>query len=123
TTLLPAACRTFVEVAANPAAGLVGYVHSGHAVDPVALEHLPDQPAAELARRLSPLVDAGARVDDDSDLPRSVSLLGIAGPELASSANAVIERWTANRSVLSGRYAPPKPGGKPRTLRALLAHS
>src|SRR5262249_59456320 len=40
TTLLPAACRTFVEVAANPAAGLVGYVHSGHAVDPVALEHL-----------------------------------------------------------------------------------
>ena len=70
---------------------------------PVALETVADRtPATDLARRLAPVVDVGARVDDASDLPRSVSLLAVTGPELASSPDAVIERWTENRSIITG---------------------
>ena len=123
TTLLPAACRTFLEVAPDPGTGLVGYVHSGQAVRPVALEQLGDQPAFELAKRLAPLVDAGARVEDDSDLPRTVSLLAMTGIELATSADAVIERWLANRSIVTARYAARTAGRRAGTLRAVVGQS
>src|SRR5437763_17178032 len=56
-------------------------------------------------------------------MPRTLSLLSVTGPELASSADAVIERWLANRSVLSGRCAPAKPAPKPGTLRAVIGQS
>lgn len=53
--------------------GEVGLVHTGERVSPVRLEQLDAAGALELARGLAPLVDTGARIDDDSDLPRAVS--------------------------------------------------
>jgi S-DNA-T family DNA segregation ATPase FtsK/SpoIIIE len=120
TTLLPAACRTFVTVGQESSAG---FVHSGARITPLTVELLDAGTAMEIARLMSPIVDSGARVDDDSDLPRSVSLLTIPEPSLAPAAAAVIERWTANRSILTGPYAPAERAKQAGTLRAVVGKS
>ena len=122
-TSLPAACRTFVEVGHAHDLGAVGYVHSGTRVDPVALELLQEADADRLARILAPIVDRGARIDDDSDLPRAVSLLSLTGPHLASSPDAVLERWAENRSILTGPYAPAEPVRRAGSLRAVIGQA
>lgn len=97
---LPAACRTFIDLdPGNPATGAVGYVDSGLRVSEVAIEQMDSDSALALARSLAPVVDAGAPVDDDSDLPRSVSLVTLAGPDLLGSADAVIDRWRTSSSI------------------------
>jgi S-DNA-T family DNA segregation ATPase FtsK/SpoIIIE len=122
-TQLPAACRTFVELDQDPEAGSVGFVHTSEHVAPVALDSLTAETAADVARRLAPMVDIGARVDDDSDLPRAVSLLSVMGTQLASSSQAVVERWLENRSILTGRFAPAAPARHAGNLRAVIGQS
>jgi S-DNA-T family DNA segregation ATPase FtsK/SpoIIIE len=114
---LPAACRLFVEI---DGAGhhRAGFVREGVAVDDLEPEQLAAETLHALARRLSPVVDSGVRVDDQSDLPRSVSFLELAGVELADDVTAVIEQWRANNAL------PPDPDAeKPRrdnTLRSIV---
>jgi len=127
---LPAACRTYVALHPNASVATAGFVHSGSGVEPVRVDVVDAATAAEVARRLSPLVDTGARVDDDSDLPRTVSLLRVSEQPLVASPPAVIERWLENRSIVTGRYAPAptaygpgSAGSKPRTLRAVIGTS
>jgi len=72
---LTAACSAFVEVSDDATSGSVGLVADGLTRAPVALEPLPPDIAEEVGRRLAPVVDAGARADDATDLPRSVALL------------------------------------------------
>jgi S-DNA-T family DNA segregation ATPase FtsK/SpoIIIE len=120
---LPAACRTFVEVEHETSTGAVGFVHSGEQVAPLTIELLDIDTAADTARRLAPLIDSGARVDDDSDLPRAVSLLTLTGPQLASSPEAVIERWSENRSILTGPFAPEQPARRAGSLRAVIGQA
>jgi S-DNA-T family DNA segregation ATPase FtsK/SpoIIIE len=122
-TRLPAACRTFLRLTHRGDVGTVGFAHDGTHVDPVTVDLLDLPVAEELAHRLAPIVDSGARIEDDSDLPRSVSLLSLMGPELAASGHAVIERWTQNRSIVTGPYAQAKPDGRPGTLRAIVGQS
>ena len=119
---LPAACRHFVSVEHGPN-GEVGLAHTGEHVVPVLLETLDAAAALELARRLAPLVDTGARVDDDSDLPRTVSLLAVPERPIVAMPEAVIEQWTANRSIVTGPYAPDRPDRRPGTLRAVIGSS
>jgi S-DNA-T family DNA segregation ATPase FtsK/SpoIIIE len=123
TTHLPAACRTFLSLAHPTGTGVAGFVHSGQSVDPLTVESLDGPTATELARRLAPLVDVGARLDDDSDLPRSVSLLAVAERPLSAAADLVIERWLESRSIVAGPYAPAKPAKQPGTLRAVIGRS
>jgi S-DNA-T family DNA segregation ATPase FtsK/SpoIIIE len=120
---LPAACRTYVSVASAEDGSAVGYVHSAELVRPVAVDSVDAQTAVDAARGLSPVVDVGARIDDDSDLPRSVSLLTITGPVLATEPEAVIERWNENRSIVTGPRAPTTPSRKAGTLRAVIGQS
>ncbi len=61
----------------------------------------------EIARLIAPVVDSGARVDDDSDLPRNVSLLAVTAKEAASSPEYILERWAESNSL------PPEPGVAP----------
>ena len=84
-----------------------------------------DAAAVERAARLTaPVVDSGVPVDDDSDLPRSVSFLSLVGPELAEAPGAVIERWGESRSILTGPYAAAARGRpKPGNLRAVVGQS
>ena len=109
---LPAACGAFVDVAvSDPGAALLGYTTSGEPAIPFAVEPLAADTAATLARSLSPVIDAGARVDDDSDLPRNISLLAVTGAEEASAPDAVLERWAATNSL------PLPPGEAPKLRR------
>lgn len=116
---LPAACRAFVSVPAEGPVG-AGLLTAGERVSPLEVESVPVEQATMVARRLAPVVDVGALVDDESDLPVSVTTLALAGPALGVSAAAVVDRWTETDSL------PVRPGDpvvrrrKPLTLRALV---
>lgn len=121
---LPAACRThvFLRDASGPAT--VGYAMTGETVESVAVEGLDAAGAEALARRLSPMADVGARIDDGSDLPRAVSLLTVSdGSPLVPAPGVVLERWLENRTVLTGPYAPDRPVKQAGTLRAVIGRS
>ncbi|KAA1374681.1 FtsK/SpoIIIE domain-containing protein [Aeromicrobium fastidiosum] len=115
---VPAACRSFVELDEAGRAES-GQVHLSEIVDPIRCESLALDVAGHLARRLAPVVDAGARVEDDSDLPRTVSFLASMGTDLGRSPQSVTERWTANDPTLVGGAVPK--GGY--SLRAVVGQS
>ena len=112
-----------MDVSAARDGGSAGFVRTGDLVTPLEVESAPAELAAETARALSPVVDLAAQGDRESELPRSVSFLSLAGRELASSVDAVIERWTESRSLLSGPYAQNGGGRRAGSLRALLGQS
>ena len=118
---VPAACRVFLEVDANTGAGRVGFVQGGIEVSDVELEPMDASGSALLARRLAPVVDAGAVLENQSDLPRSVSFLTLGGSELAESADDILEHWRGSNSL------PPEPGAsrlkRDNTLRALVGQT
>ena len=119
---LPASCRTFLSLTSMSDAQ-VGHAHQGELVTPVVAESLDLESSARLARALSAVVDLGIRTDDDSDLPRTVSLLSLTGPELADGPDAMLQRWTANRSIVRGPMAPSQPARKAGTLRAVIGRT
>ena len=121
-TLLPAACHTFLVVG-DDLTSLAGFVQVGEQVQPVAVDHVTAPEAMAAARQLAPVVDAGVPVDDASDLPRAVSLLTLTGTDLASSEEAVVEKWVESRSVLTGPFAPAVLPRKPGNLRAVVGQS
>lgn len=117
---LPAACRTYVHI--DPASGVasVGYVHESKDVAPIACEELSAAEALALSRSLAPVEDAGARAEDSSDFPRSVSLLSLLGTELAADPASVIGRWNETNSILTGPYASGAVGKTTSNLRAVF---
>jgi DNA segregation ATPase FtsK/SpoIIIE, S-DNA-T family len=120
TERLPAVCRTYLAIDPNTGSGAAGFVRLGSSFDTTDMVAVDDGPARALARRMAPLVDAGARVDDASDLPRTVAFLGLAGTELADSSESVLERWRENHSVMprDGSRLPRRK--KDNNLRALV---
>ena len=111
---LPAACRTFLEVSQGSDAAVAGFVHSGIDLQPVSCEAVSEAEAMAFARSIAPLVDAGARVDDSSDLPRSVSLLHVLGADSARDPNAILNRWQETNSILTGPRVPRPSGNRSR---------
>ncbi|MGG7466410.1 FtsK/SpoIIIE domain-containing protein [Plantibacter sp. YIM 135347] len=114
---LPAACRTFLRV---PEAGSgvdapasVGLVRLGYTIEDARPEYVDPQTALDYARRMASVIDAGALVEDSSDLPRSVSMVTLLGSDLASSSDAVVDRWRQNSSIHDRT-----PGAVPRPRRA-----
>jgi DNA segregation ATPase FtsK/SpoIIIE, S-DNA-T family len=122
-SLLPAACRTFVALNSDAPGGTAGFVHSGEQVAPIRVETLDAATAMALSRRLAPLVDVGVRIEDDSDLPRAVSLLNISEQPLRPVAAVIIERWLANQSIIDGPFAVGSIGKRASTLRAVIGRS
>ncbi len=106
-TQIPAACRSYLEV--HPADGSVstGRVVEGELSHPVLVEPVDASSANALARAISPVVDAGALAEDQTNLPSSVSFLADAGVALAGSSSAVLERWSESRSVFPPAEYPP----------------
>ncbi len=117
---LPAACRAFLELSPESGEAIAGFVHTGYAVLPVECENLDVDAAVAFARSLAPLIDAGARADDSSDLPRTVSLLHLIGSEVAQQSSAVLERWQETNSILTGPRASHSIGRSKSNLRAVL---
>lgn len=122
---LPAACRTFVllDPQSRDENGMTGEVHYGRLTYPVTCETADLATAAEVARILSPVVDVGAPVDDESDLPRAVSYLALAGTDLGSDAAGVVDRWRENLSLTPRDGSPPVRRKSPTNLRALVGHN
>lgn len=96
---LPAACRAYVEHdPTNRNSAEVGFVVSGTRVASVDVEQLDADAAHRLARDLAPVQDSGARVEDQSDLPRSVALLALLGTG-TDTVEAVLDRWATGGSL------------------------
>lgn len=113
---LPQCCRDFIVVDGEHGA-TSGQVRLGRHTYPVSCESVDEALAVQLGRMLTPIVDVGKPVDDDSDLPRSVSYVTLAGKEIADDAGTVAERWQQSNSVRSSAVANPKAKG---SLRALV---
>ena len=114
---LPAACRAFVA-GAGDGSWHVGTVGDGSRVE-VEVERVGTGEATDFARGLAAVVDAGAPVIDETDLPRSVGFVALAGAAVAESPSAVLEVWRETGSVLD-RHAPPVRRRRDAGLRALV---
>lgn len=119
---LPAACRTFLDVksGAEPA---VGQVRSGQTVGEVACEAVDQATSEAIGRRFAPLIDAGAPVDDESDLPRAVSMVSLLGHADSDNPELVVERWRENRSLVPRDGRAPQPTDHPVELRTIVGHN
>ena len=116
----PAACRTFVELQSNGEA-LIGMVRSERVFASVSTEAVDLETAHALARTMSPLVDASSPVEDESDLPRMVSVVGLLGSSV-DDPEQVLSRWQDNGSYVN-RSAPAVPRERAGDLRAIVGHA
>lgn len=118
---LPAACRAYVELGVGGGSA-VGLVRRGFTIPDVRTEEVAVAQADSLARALAPVVDAGAPVEDESDLPRAMSVVNLFGKAMCDDADAVLAHWRENRSLVR-RIGQPQPLEGPSTLRALVGHA
>ena len=119
---LPALCRTYLDVGDGSHVS-VGMVRDEHVVPQVFTASLDEQSAHRVARRLAPVVDGGAPVHDESDLPRSVSVVSILGPEASDDAEQVVARWRENRSLIDRSSEAVRALERPLSLRAWVGHA
>ncbi len=117
---LPASCRTYLDLPLGGEA-VVGMVRSERVIRGVATESLDLHTAHLTARRLAPVVDASVPVEDDTDLPRSVSVIGLLGHRESTEPAEILDRWREN-----GSFVERAPGAtrreRPADLRALVGH-
>ena len=112
---LPAACRTWVELPADGESS-AHFVRLGTVIAPLRVEALDVARFSVFARALARITDIGDVAEDAGDVPRTIPLLQLLGTEMATSADAVIDRWTQNASIRSTRSGT---GYQPK-LRALV---
>ncbi|PRY68116.1 S-DNA-T family DNA segregation ATPase FtsK/SpoIIIE [Glaciihabitans tibetensis] len=96
---LPAVCRTYLEIGDDAGSARVSFVRLGESITDVETELVDSATAMAFARRMAPVLDAGAMVADSSDLPRMVSTVTLLGLDLMESSDAVIDRWRQNTSI------------------------
>ncbi len=119
---LPGACRTFVDVG-DGSLTTVGMVRHGIRLAPLHCEAVEPNTAAIIARTLAPLVDAGAPVDDVTDLPRSVPVVTLLGSDAVDDPDVVVNRWRENRSLVIRDGLGPRPLDRASDLRAIVGHA
>ncbi|MDN6302166.1 MAG: FHA domain-containing protein, partial [Brachybacterium sp.] len=120
---LPAACRTYVSVEESVEGASAGHVRQGERFYPVTVETVSVEVASGVARHLAPVVDAGVPIDDDSDLPRSISYLKLGGMAMAEDPNYIIERWKENSSLTPRDGSEPQRRKHDANLRGLVGHN
>ncbi|WP_438354533.1 FtsK/SpoIIIE domain-containing protein [Microbacterium sp. CJ88] len=120
---LPAACRTFLTVSSVADDTAVGIVRRGLTSTPVRVELLDEGSATAWARVLSPTVDAGTPVEDESDLPRTASYIDLAGTDLGGDSGVIVDRWRENDSVTPRDGRTPQRRAKEGNLRALVGYA
>ncbi|HVV75117.1 MAG TPA: FtsK/SpoIIIE domain-containing protein [Mycobacteriales bacterium] len=116
-TDLPAVCRTFVDM--SEPQGDIGFVRHGMTLRGSTVENMSTDAATHMGRRLAAISDASAALLDQSDLPKSITMLSLLGSEYAKDAEAVADRWRENNSV-HDRTGPPRPLRRASNLRALV---
>lgn len=115
---LPAACRAFVV--AEDSKGLVGDVQNSRVRHPVHLDQVNVESVAQLGRSLSPVVDAGVPIQDDSDLPGSISYIQLTGTDLADDADTLLEHWRGTGSLIDRTPGVEPQPAPPVSLAALV---
>ncbi|MCS6711087.1 FHA domain-containing protein [Brachybacterium sp. EF45031] len=120
---LPAACRSYIAVENDTEGATTGHVRLGERAYPVSVETVSVEVATGVARHLAPVVDAGVPIDDDSDLPRSISYLKLAGTELAEDEQVIIDRWRENGSLVPRDGSAPQRRKHDADLRGLVGHN
>ncbi|HRA03824.1 MAG TPA: FtsK/SpoIIIE domain-containing protein [Arachnia sp.] len=118
---LPGACRAFIDLG-DGSSTIVGMVRTEQTVRAVSTESLDLVTATAMARRLAPVMDAGIRESDESDLPRTVSVVSLLGVDSADDESLVLTRWKENGSYLE-RALPPRPTERASDLRAVVGHA
>lgn len=119
-TSLPAACRTFVLVENAQSGSTVGEVRHGRHSFPVVCDAIDVADAGQVALLLAPVIDVGAAVEDETDLPRSVSYLSLSGTGIATDPAAVGQLWMSNDSVNPRDGSVRQRSSKPAPLGALV---
>ena len=119
---LPAVARSFLDVKEDGLNARAGLVRLGTAINDVAIETMSREQALDFGRHLAAVFDAGAVVPDDSDLPKTVSMLSLLGADIAIAPSVAAERWRQNDSLHD------RSGGilrrrRPGRLRALVGHA
>lgn len=104
-----------------PLLALIGMVRSERVFASVSTEAVDLETAHALARTMSPLVDASSPVEDESDLPRMVSVVGLLGSSV-DDPEQVLSRWQDNGSYVN-RSAPAVPRERAGDLRAIVGHA
>jgi len=120
---LPAACRTNIDVTGAGELATINYVRLGMTIPEVSVSRVTADQANVFARRLAPVVDAGALIADESDIPRSVSFLSLLGPDMAEQADSVVDRWRQNDSMHDRTPGAPLRKRRAGKLRALVGQS
>jgi S-DNA-T family DNA segregation ATPase FtsK/SpoIIIE len=120
---IPAACRTFLSVDSVADDTAAGLVRRGLSSTPVRVELLDEGSAVAWARVLAPTVDAGTPIDDESDLPRSVSYIDLAGSDIGGDPAAIVDRWRENDSITPRDGRAPQRRAKEANLRALVGYA
>lgn len=118
---IPAACRTYLDLG-DGTRPVVGMVKEEELVAPVKVEVADAETASRVSRRLAPVVDVGTPNVDESDVPRSVSVITLLGQETAVDPELILGRWRENGS-LADRSGPAKPREWASDLRATVGHT
>jgi DNA segregation ATPase FtsK/SpoIIIE, S-DNA-T family len=116
---LPAACTAYVDVRGDRSVS-VGDSITSTSTAGISADGVDEATAVRFVRATAPLVDAGAVIADDSDLPHSVSWLELNDPRMADDPGAIIERWQESTSILTGPAAPAGGSRRSGTLRAIV---
>lgn len=115
---LPAACRTYVDVDD----GHVGMVRHELVVRPLEYEGADIDTATAAARQLAPMVDSGEVVDDESDLPASISMVNLFGHDQADDPDQILAHWRENGTLID-HAGPARPRETGLSIRALVGHT
>ncbi|MDR0488374.1 MAG: FHA domain-containing protein [Propionibacteriaceae bacterium] len=119
---LPAACHAYFIEDHGEQMMKIGFTHDNVEINISSCETLPPSQALAVARKMSPIQDAGAPVVDQSDLPRSISYLTLAGAPFADDPSFTLERWAENGSLLRPGELPPSSGSNLRGLVGQGSH-
>ncbi|MET0672115.1 MAG: FtsK/SpoIIIE domain-containing protein [Microbacterium pygmaeum] len=117
---LPAVCRTFVDVTNGLAAARTGTVRSGVDYAETAVEGVSNELMTVLSKRLATVADSSTVIEDASDIPNSVMLLSLLGPETGADPSFAIDRWRENNTILDRSGAPLPRLKKAGSLRAIV---
>jgi DNA segregation ATPase FtsK/SpoIIIE, S-DNA-T family len=91
---LPKACGAVVEIDPDHVNARTGFARTGLTVSPTRWEGMSRPDAVAVARDLTPVIDVTGRVNDDSDIPSSVSFADLyGGPHVLDDPATLLELW------------------------------
>jgi DNA segregation ATPase FtsK/SpoIIIE, S-DNA-T family len=91
---LPKACGAVVEIDPDHVTARTGFARTGVTVTPTRWEGMSLPDAVAVARALTPIIDVTGRVNDDGDIPSSVSFAELyGGSHVLDDPASLLELW------------------------------